>query len=88
MAIKSWVMGDRVYASDLNKNFALLDFADGNATFTYNTDGTIATVVDTDRSATYAFTWASGKLVSWTDGTNTWTLTYNTDGTVGAIVKT
>lgn len=58
-------------AEDLNA------LASGSETITYNSNGTVATVVDVANGVTYTFTWKGTKLTSYTDGTNTFTLTYS-----------
>lgn len=60
--------------------FLSLDFLNvGKGTVTYNSEGRIATYVDTRSSTTYTFTWSGAFLNSVTDGTNTWTLTWADD---------
>jgi len=61
-----------------------------NGTITYNDDGSVATVVDSNTSVTYTFAYdaATGYLTSVTDGTSTWTFTYNGAGQITAVAKT
>lgn len=59
-----------------------------NATITYNADGSVATVVDTDNLKTYSFTYnGDGSVATVSDGTNTWTLGYSNDH-LSSITKT
>ncbi len=68
-------------------DFASSKVLDGNVTITYNADGTIATAVDVDQSVTYTFSYSSGRISSYTDGTSTWTPTYNSEGNITSIAK-
>jgi hypothetical protein len=56
-----------------------------NATFTYNSDDTIATI--TKAGKTMTFNWSDGVLQSCTDGTITKTFSY-TDGLITSVVIT
>ena len=59
-----------------------------NYTITYNTDRSVATVVNNTTTRTDTFTYANDRVASWSDGTNTWTLTYNASEEVTNIVRT
>ena len=87
MAQKIFVANTALPATDLNNNFNLL--FDNNVTLTYNADGTVNTVTNNDQTVTYTLTWTNGRLVSFTDGTNTWTASYDTNtGNFTGLVKT
>lgn len=78
--------GDIPDATFLNKMFSRAGFT--KATFTYNSDGTIATATDTMASITYTFSYnADGTWNTVTDGTNTWTLGYDSAGNITSITE-
>jgi len=87
MAWKQWLGGDKLLAAEVKR---IAKASGDNVDITYNSDGTIATVVDNDTSpaTTYTLTWSNGLLVSITDGTNTWTFTYNVEGKISNITRT
>ena len=87
MGQKTFIANTALPATDLNNNFNLL--FDNNVTLTYNADGTVNTVTNTDQTITYTLTWANGRLVSFTDGTNTWTATYDVNsGNYTGLIRT
>ena len=87
MAWKNWIGGDKLLAAEVMR---LAKEVGDNLTFTYDSAGQVATIVDNDTTpaTTYTFTWSNGLVTSITDGTNTWTITYNTSNQVTAVSKT
>ena len=88
MAYKNWLAGDKFTAAELTR-LAKSSGAD-NITITYNADGKIATITDTDTTpdAVYTFTWNGDLLASITDGTNTWTFAYDAQEQLTSITRT
>ena len=81
MAVKTFTIGQKALASQLNA------LNDDNISYTYNSDGTIHTVVDNIASVTYTYAYNSNATVhTITDGTNTWTVNY-TNGKISSIVR-
>lgn len=88
MAWKNWLAGDKLTAAEVMR---LAKNAGGdNITITYNGDGKIATIVDTDTTpdVTYTFTWNGDLLSSITDGTNTWTFGYDSQEQLTSVTRT
>jgi len=82
-------IGDTATASQYNnlrKDAGL--FSGDSVSFTYNSNGTIATVVHNDFSITETITYNSdGTVDSVGDGTNTWNFSYNSLGQLSTIIK-
>lgn len=86
--MKSWSIAEKLLALDLNKGFSQSTLS--NCTFTYDSEGRIATIVDTLNTPNITYTLSydvDDNLTSVTDGTNTWTVTRADDGTITSIVQ-
>lgn len=86
--MKIWSIAEKLLALDLNKAFSQSTLS--GCTITYDTDGRIATVVDTlnTPNITYTLTYDTDDQVSTvTDATNTWTINRDTSGNITSIVQ-
>ncbi len=87
--MKAWIIGEKLLALDLIKGFSQSTLS--KCTITYDSEGRIATIVDTLNSPniTYTLTYdVDDNLTSVTDATNTWTITRAEDGTISSINQT
>ena len=76
-------VGEQVLASKLN-----MLAGTNNAVLAYNSDGTVNTITDSATAVVITFTYVSGRISSYSDGTNTFTLTYDTTDTITNLVIT
>lgn len=86
--MKIWSIAEKLLALDLNKSLSQSTLS--GCTITYDTDGKIATVVDTMNSPniTYTLTYdIDDQIATVTDSTNTWTVTRDTSGNITSIVQ-
>ncbi len=86
--MKSWSIAEKLLALDLNKGFSQSTLS--NCIFTYDSEGRIATIVDTLNTPNITYTLAydvDDTVTSVTDGTNTWTVNRAEDGTITSIVQ-
>ena len=84
-----WLAGDQVFADLLNDNFGLI-FSD-DVDITYDNRNRIATIINNDlvTPETYTLSYDSqSRIISVTDGVNTWTATYDLRGRVTNIIRT
>lgn len=86
--MKRYTALEQLPASELNQ--LLSEMALATATFTYDSAGRMATIVDTLSSPNITYTIAydtAGNVGTITDGTRTWTLVYNGANQVTSITQ-